>query len=221
MSQIPFDFDPRPALGGEDFLVAPSNAQAVKWVEMWPNWPRPVLVIVGLEGSGKTHLANVFLAQTGARLITPEDLKLGADKALDGQSAVVLEDIQGFVDAGLSDDLFHLYNLAVEDDKKILMTSTQAPARLNIQLKDLSSRLKTATVAEILPPDDALLAALIVKQFSDRQLSINQDVLDYMMSRMNRSFAGVRDLIKAVDTLALAEQRAITKPLVRRVLNPG
>ena len=221
MSQIPFDFDHRPALGGEDFLVAPSNAEAVKWVEMWPNWPRPVLVIVGLAGSGKTHLANVFLAQSQARLLTPEDLKLGADKALDGQTALVLEDIQGFVDAGLSENLFHLYNLAVEDGKKILMTSTQAPARLNIQLKDLSSRLKTATVAEILPPDDALLAALIVKQFSDRQLSINQDVLDYMMSRMNRSFAGVRDLIKAVDTLALAEQRAITKPLVRRVLNPG
>ncbi len=99
------------------------------------------------------------------------------------------------------------------------MTAVQPPARWNVALKDLSSRLNTAQVAEIKPPDDALLAALIVKQFADRQMTVDQDVLSYMLARMERTFAGVRGLISAIDALSLAEKRAITKPLVRRVLD--
>lgn len=218
VSQIPFDFDHRPALGGDDFLVAPSNEEAVRWVELWPNWPRPVLVVVGLEGAGKSHLANVFLAQSGAKTLSPEQLQdVGPDGAWQGAEALVLENVELFIAAGLEENLFHLYNLAEEDEKKILMTARQAPARWGIELKDLSSRLNTSTVAEIKAPDDAFLAALIVKQFSDRQLSVEQEVLAYMMSRMDRSFAGVRSLIQSIDKLALAEKRAITKPLVRRV----
>ena len=218
MSQIPFDFDHRPALGGEDFLVAPSNEEAVRWVELWPNWPHPVLVIIGLEGAGKSHLANVFLTQPGVGVLTPEVLRRkGPDGAWQGHKALVLEDVELFIEAGLEEDLLHVYNLAVEDHKKILMTALKAPARWGIELKDLSSRLNTATVAEIKPADDAFLAALIVKQFADRQLSIEQDVLTYMMSRMDRSFSGVRTLVQSIDKLALAEKRAITKPLVRQV----
>jgi len=219
VTQIPFDFAHRPALNGEDFLVAPSNEEAVKWVELWPNWPQPVLVIVGPKGAGKSHLANVFLAQSEAFVLSPEHFENSdADAVLAGQTAVVVEDVQNFLDAGLEEDLLHLYNLAVEDHKKILMTAEAAPARWAITLKDLSSRLNTATVAEIMPPDDALLTALIVKQFSDRQVNVSQEVLAYMLLRMDRSFQGVGELIRAIDTLSLAEKRAITKPLVRRVL---
>jgi len=217
VAQIPFDFDHRPALGGEDFLVADSNIEAVQWIELWPDWPRPVLVIVGLEGAGKTHLSHVFIGQSGAKVVTPELLaSQGADQVLEGQKALVVEDLQKYLALGLEEDLLHLYNLAVEDEKKILMTALRAPAQLGVKLKDLSSRLNTATIAEIKAPDDAFLAALIVKQFSDRQLSIDQDVLRYMMARMDRSFAGVRSLIHAVDKLALAEKCAITKPFLRR-----
>lgn len=220
MTQIPFDFDHRPALGGEDFLVAPSNGEAVQWVERWPHWPQSVLVISGPNGSGKTHLAHVFQAFSGAALVSPQTLtRDGADGALGAHPALVVEDAEAFVKAGLEEELLHLYNLAVEADTKILMTAVQAPARWGIALKDLSSRLNTAQVTEIKPPDDALLSALIVKQFADRQMTVNQDVLSYMLARMERTFAGVRGLIQAIDALSLAEKRAISKPLVRRVLD--
>jgi len=219
VKQIPFDFDPRPALGGEDFLVAPSNADAVQWVERWPDWPGPVLAIVAPAGAGKTHLANVFQAQTGARLVSVEDLRSQrADGVLVGAPALVLEDVETFLDADLAEELLHLYNLAREEGVKILMTAVRPPSRWAITLKDLSSRLKTAPVAEISPPDDALITALIVKQFADRQLSVDPDVLTYMLARMVRSFSAVRNLIQAIDEHALAQKRRITVPLVREAM---
>lgn len=219
MSQIPFAFDHRPALGGEDFLVAPPNAEAVAWIERWREWPGVALVIVGPKGAGKTHLAHVFQALNSAPAITPDILrKIGADHALADNAAVVLEDVEGFLHVGLDEELLHLYNLADEAGAKVLMTAETPPARWTIALKDLSSRLNTAQVGEIRAPDDALLTALIVKQFADRQLSVDQDVLTYMLARMDRSFAGVRDMVHAVDHAALAQKRAITIPLVRRVL---
>ncbi len=224
MKQIPFDFAPHPALGGEDFLGAPCNADALAWVERWPHWPGGVLVICGPRGSGKTHLAHVFQHVSGAALVDTKALaESGADRVLDGQPALVLEDMEGFFAAhsrlNLEEELLHLYNLAREGDVKILMTAGVAPARWAIGLKDLSSRLNTAQVAEIRMPDDALLAALVVKQFADRQVSVERDVLAYMLSRMERSFAGARALVHAIDETALSQRRAITIPLVRRVLD--
>jgi len=217
--QIPFDFDHRPALGGEDFLVAKPNAEAVAWVERWPDWPGPVLVIAAPIGAGKTHLAHVFQTQSGARMVTRGDLReLRADGVLEESKALILEDVETFITDGQAEEVLHLYNLAREMDVKILMTALTPPSRWGIELKDLSSRLKTAPVAQISPPDDALLTALIVKQLADRQLNVDQDVLTYMLARMERSFAGVRNLIRAVDERALSQKRAITIPLVRQVI---
>ena len=217
--QIPMSFDHRPALSGEDFLVSPSNERAVQWIDSWPNWPGPLLVIVGPTGSGKTHLANVFINTTGAKNISTDDIATnGADNICDGAKALVVENAEKFIERGLDEQLFHLYNTAREYDIRILMTAKSPPARWKIDLKDLSSRLNTAPIAEINPPDDILIAALLLKQFADRQINVGQDIISYLLSRMDRSFSAVRDVVEKTDSLSLSEKRKITIPLVRRVL---
>ncbi len=220
--QIPIPFEHRPALGLDDFLVAAPNADAVAWIDRWPDWPAPAMVICGAEGAGKTHLVNVFLEATRGRLIGPDtiaaddiDTVIGDSRALavDGLDAVVAES------PALEEAVLHLYNLAREADVKLLLTALTPPARWRLSLKDLSSRLNAAPVATINPPDDALLAALLVKQFGDRQIAVSQEVIAYMTSRMTRSFEGARYLVEQVDRLALSEKRAVTIPLVRRVFD--
>lgn len=217
--QLPIPFDHRPALSGDDFLVAPGNADAVAWIDRWPDWPSTFVVIVGPEGSGKTHLANVFMQLSGARTVDADQLVTeGADAALSGAKALVIEDGPALIESGCEELLLHLYNLAREAGIGVLLTAESAPARWPGGLKDLASRLKTAQVAQIRPPDDALLQALLVKQFSDRQLDVGKDVIAYVVARMNRSFEAARRLVAEIDRLALSEKRAITVPLAKRAL---
>lgn len=218
--QLPLAFEPRPALGGEDFLVAPCNAAAVDWLDRWPDWPAPALVIAGEPGAGKTHLAQVFLAMTGGRRL-PLDV-LDDTTAADDAPALVIDDADAVAgDRAREEALFHLYNRLVGTGRRLLLTARTPPARWGIGLPDLASRLKGAPLAEIGRPDDALIQALLVKLFADRQLRVPAEVVQYAASRMERSFAAARSLVEAVDREGLARRRAVTIPLVREVLERG
>ena len=218
-SQLALDFDHRPALGGDDFLVAPPNAEAVGWLDAWPDWPGPALVIFGPAGSGKTHLAHVFRSKSGARPVTADGLAGDDAPALLGDArACLVEDAEDAVARGLEEPLLHLYNHAHESGRHIMLTAKQPPARWEIRLGDLASRLNTAAQAGIGAPDDALITAVLVKQFADRQLKVDEDVISYILTRMERSFDAARRMVGAIDDLALEERRNITVPLVRQVL---
>jgi len=219
VSQLALDFDFRPAFSGEDFLVAPPNAEAVQWLDAWPAWPAPALVIFGPEGSGKTHLAQVFRTISGAIMVSTADLRESQPPSYLGDApAAVLENAEAVLGQGLEEAVLHLYNHLKETGRHLMLTATQPPARWKIGLKDLSSRLNTATLAGIGAPDDALIAAVLVKQFADRQLKVDGEVITYMLARMERSFAAARHLVQSIDALSLAERRNITVPLVRKVL---
>lgn len=215
MAQLPFDYGHRPALGGADFLVAPSNQEAVAWLDRWPQWPGPALALVGPAGSGKTHLANVFQARAGALLLAPA-LLAGASLTdlLGGARAAVLDDAEGAAE----EPFLHLYNRLAERSGHLLFLARQAPARWTITLADLRSRLLAAPVASIAAPDDALLAALLVKLFADRQVPVRDDVVAYLVARIERSFAAAQEAVTALDRASLANHRRITIPLVRTVL---
>lgn len=216
MKQLAFDLPHRPALGGDDFLVAPSNEEAVLWLDRWPDWPSHALAIYGPSGCGKTHLAHVFAAKSKATFLNAGDLTSEAvPDLLVGSASIVLEGAEGGVDETA---LFHLFNATKEADGYLLLTGQAAPARWSVSLPDLTSRLSAIPSVGIGAPDDTLMAAVLVKLFMDRQLTIGEDVVTYLLRHMERSFSAARALVATADSLALAEKRAVTVPLVKKAL---
>jgi len=217
--QLPLVFDLRPAYSGEDFLVADCNRDAVGWIDRWPDWPSPALVVHGPAGCGKSHLAEVFRRKSAARSLDHQ--VLAADEPRDPASADgawIVEDCDAYLSNDAPAPLFHLFNQVREGGGTILLTGRTAAARWPETLADLRSRLNAATSAAIGPPDDQLIAAVVVKLFADRQLRVGVEVVDYALRRMERSFDAARKLVSAVDAAALAERREITVPLVRQVI---
>lgn len=223
--QLTFDFGHRPSLGGDDFLVAPCNADAVAWIDAWPTWPAPALVIHGPPGCGKTHLAGVWRARAAAieipaTSVNPADIA----SALGRAQAAVVEDAERYVaptspngDA-FARGLFHLYNMLAERRGHLLLTARMPVLQWPLALADLRSRLQAAPAAAIDLPDESLTAALLVKLFADRQLKVGDDVLAYLLARMERSFDAARRLVAALDAAALGAKRNVSVPLAGEVL---
>ncbi len=218
--QLALDFPVRPALTGDDFLVAPSNEEAIRWLDAWPDWPAPWVSVHGPGGAGKTHLVQVFLARTGGRALTPGSLD-DAARALIGGGAVqtfALDGVERFLAEDGETALFHLYNVCRETGGHVLATASDAPSVWPFALADLKSRILAAPSAGIRMPDDQLLGALLAKHFTDRQVALRADVLAYLLPRMERSFSAVRDLAILIDGEALALKKPVTVRLVSRLL---
>lgn len=219
-AQLPLDLGHRPALGREDFLVAECNAAAVAWIDRWPDWPGGGLALHGPAGCGKSHLAEVWRGRSGAIRLDAALLAGAEPPQLLGTARACV--IDGLYDSGAArpDErrLLHLYNLMRERGGHVLFAARAAPARWPVALPDLRSRLGALPAVEIGPPDDVLLAAVLVKLFVDRQLAVGADVIDYLARRMERSFEAARRLVAALDREALAAHRRIALPLAREVL---
>lgn len=216
--QLPLDLPHRPALGMEDFLVAECNRAAVAWIDCWPKWPAPLAVICGPEACGKTHLVHVWQARSGAEIIEAAALDGFDPGALSGKFALAIENAGPGLSAQGQRNFLHLYNIAGESGGSLLATARRPPGQWEIAIPDLASRLAAAPVATIGAPDDALLAAVIVKLLSDRQLKVGAEIVTYLIPRIERSFAAVRRVVAAIDSAALAQGRNVTIALVRDVL---
>lgn len=220
VQQIPLDLQHRTALGREDFLIAPSNAAAVGWIDRWPDWPAPLLVLSGPASSGKTHLAAVWRDRAKAEIVRPEMLVLkNAEQIAGAGEHIMIDGVDPWLgERSAETTLFHLYNIFKEEQRSLLVTMRMTPAIADFVIADLASRWRAAPVAVIDAPDDMLLASVLIKLFSDRQLVVSNDVVRYVLPRMERSFAAARDIAALADRLALAEKRRISVPLMRRVL---
>jgi len=223
--QIALVLPPRAALGRDDFFVTPANARALAAIDGWRDWPGGKLALIGPAGSGKTHLAHVWAAESGAPIL-PAAAIAGVDaQALANRGAVVVEDMGALPrDLGAERALLHLHNHLLAEGGRLQMTARDAPARWPNALPDLASRMQATGVATLDPPDDALLSAVLVKLFTDRQVKVPPSVIDYLLSRMERSLAAARDLVARLDAHALAEGHAITRPFTagffRAMLDP-
>lgn len=219
--QLPLDLGHRPALGRDDFLVAPSNEVAVAWIDRWPDWPGPALALFGPPGSGKSHLCQVWLTASDGLAIDPDDVARKQPPELLGDArACALDGIEDRLEGRpeVERSLLHLYNMLAERGGHLLLAGRRAPAAWPVRLADLRSRLTAATAVGLEAPDDALIGAVLVKLFADRQLRVAPEVVRFLTARMERSFEAARDLVGALDRASLADRREITVPLARRVL---
>jgi chromosomal replication initiation ATPase DnaA len=214
MTQLAIDLPHRPAFGRADFLVSECNAAALQWIERWPDWPAPALVLHGAAGSGKSHLAHFWRERTGGVLIAGEELSQAEPNELASRRAVALDDAARAPER----ELLHLYNCCIEAGASLLIIAREAPANWPMVLPDLASRLRAAPSVAIAPPDDAVLAAVLVKHFADRQVRVAPGVVGFLVRRMERSFAAAGALAERLDRLALGAGRPITIVLARRVL---
>ena len=214
--QLTLDFPHRPALGVDDFFISESNRAAVELIDNWPSWPANAAYLEGAAASGKSHLAHVFQAASSAVMLSAESLTSAGLGLLEIGPPLIVEDI----DQGILDEkaLFHLINLSREKEFHILMTGVKGPGQISIDLPDLRSRVRAMPVVRIEAPDEALLRTLLIKQFQDRQLEIEPQLIEYILPRMERSFTGAMRLVERLDQLALSSGRRITQRFAGEVL---
>ncbi len=200
MSQFALPLEYRSADGEADFYISGANAAAVAMLDRLPDWPSRTLIVVGPEGSGKSHLLRLFQGRW------PDEARLFDDADAPGRDEAAM---------------FHAWNAAQSGGPALLVSARTPPGEWNVRLPDLRSRLGAAGIVRIDAPDDALLAEIIAKSFRERGLRVSPIVIEYMVERMERSFAAAASAVAAIDAAALAGQRAVTVPLVREALRLG
>lgn len=219
IKQLAFDLPAQVAWRRDDFFVSPANAVALATIDDWQNWPLRKLMLLGPAGSGKTHLAHLWAEATGAAMVAGADLT-GADlPELANAGAVVVEDAEAVAGNRAAEEaLFHLHNMVVE--RGFLLLTSDHPARdWGITLPDLRSRMDAALVARLESPDDALLSAVLVKLFADRQVMVPPTLIPWLVARMERSLAAARGLVAALDAQALAEGKPISRTMAAALLD--
>ena len=204
------------AMGREDFLRGPSNKAAFDMIDQWPDWPSNWLLLAGPVGAGKSHLARIWQERSRARIVTLVELNESDPTDLVDRGAVVLEDADGAERDETA--LFHLLNAAREAGAYVLITARSWPDGWGVALPDLMSRLRLTTPLEIFEPDDELLRSVLVKLFADRQLAPDPSVIEYIVTRMERSIAAALTIVEAIDREALARRRVITRPFASTIM---
>lgn len=220
MKQLTLEIEPRPALGREDFLVSPGNRAAVEWIDRWPEWPAPSLALAGPAGSGKSHLAQVWRGHSRALALQGADLLRPLPSLPENMHHCLVDEADRLAGhAAGEENLFHIYNRLSQQAGHLLLVGRSLPMRWPLAMPDLRSRLATAVPVELAMPDDALMQALLVKLFSDRQLLPGRGVIEFLVMRMERSYAAARRIVSEIDARALEERREVRLPLARTVLN--
>ncbi len=213
--QLPLPLPALSAQGAADFLVADSNAEAVRWLDAWPDWPGGGLLLYGPTASGKSHLAAIWADR--ARAGTVPAAELTRAKALDLNAAIVVDDIDDLADPAA---LFHLINTAQARGLSFLLIARRPAAAWTTGLADLDSRLRALPAVGLHAPDDALLSGLAAKLFADRQITVPDTVIAFMLIHLERSCAAIATAVEQLDRASLAQRRKVTRQLAQDVLTP-
>ena len=214
--QLTFRWPHSPSFAREDFLAAPSNRDALSAIELWPNWAGRMLILVGPEGAGKSHLGTIWAGMSGAVTLHGEELNEQSVEACARAYALLLENADR---ATQTEPLFfHVVNTALQNDVWLLLTCRAAPDAWGIKTPDLLSRLRLAPVVRLAAPDIELTEAVLFKLFSDRQLQVDPHVITHIALRIERSLGVAREIVAALDNEALTQGRRITRAMAREAL---
>jgi chromosomal replication initiation ATPase DnaA len=215
--QLIFDLPHRPALGVEDFLISQSNRAAADIVDRWPGWPQASVLVVAPARAGKTHLGNVWRLKSGAARLQASVLNEADVETASARNALLVEDLH----IGVGDEraLFHLLNLVREHKLSMLLTSRVPAGELGVNLPDLRSRLRALPFVTIAPPDEALLKAVLVKHFMDRQLVVEPHIIGHIALHMERSMEAAASIVAEIDRAAMASHRKVTRALAAEILS--
>jgi chromosomal replication initiation ATPase DnaA len=212
-SQLPLDLPVEAALERDDLIVTKANSMAVEMIDNWPHWPGSLVVLAGPPGSGKSHIASVWSAMSGASVLDMASLDASAPpKGIN----LVLEDASA--GAIPEEALFHVLNHVRAEGGHCIITSREWPLAWGVKLPDLASRLRASQLVELSEPDDALLCAVMVKLFADRQVVAPPHVISWLAARMERSLDAARTLVAEIDREALARGVRISRPIAAEVL---
>lgn len=214
--QLILDLPVRTSLDRGDFFVSDVNRLALARLEGPTTWPNGKLVLVGPEGAGKTHLAHIWAEQETARLIRPPDLERLDIGSI--EESVALDDADR-IEGGAERALLHLHNQLAASGHCLLLTARHAPRQWEVRLPDLKSRMEATDIVRIDAPDEALLAAVLMKLFADRQNTVTPSAINWLTRHMDRSFAEAQRIVAAIDARALAERRKVTRDLAAEVLD--
>ena len=210
--QLRLCFEHTPASGAEDFMPGSSNREALAWLARWPDWPGPALLLHGPPGCGKSHLARIWLERTGGGWLAHAGLAT-ADPCQ--RRTWVLDDAEP---VGDETALLSFYNRLRERGGHLLLTARRPVGAWTLRLPDLASRLRATPAVAIGPPDDALLGAVLLKLFADRQLVVSEAVIEYLVRHMERSFDAAQATVAGLDAASLRQRRPITVALARSLL---
>ena len=215
LNQLLLNFNVKQNFSYDDFYVSKSNFFAFKLIEKWPRWEKNILNIYGEKFSGKTHLSNIFQHKNNAKKIIAKNLNSDVLKELKLYENIILED---FENNSEEKTLYSLFNLVDQDNKFLIINSILPINEIKFQLEDLKSRSKNCLFAKINGPDDEVMLALILKNYSDRQIYIEKNLIDYVIKRIDRSYSKISQFIYKIDELSLKKKKPIDLKTIKEII---
>jgi len=214
--QLTFNFPFKKSYSSQDFYVASNNFNAFTLIESWPKWEKKIVNLAGEKYSGKTHLSNIFKKKSNALYLYSNNIEDKILKKIKLSNSIIIEDLEESFDEKL---LYSIFNLVEQDNKYLLISSKKPIDTMKFTLPDLVSRLKNCIIATIEKPDDELIYAIILKSFSDRQIKLDNKIIDYIIKRIARSYSKMHEFIYKIDELSLKKKKSINFKIIKEIIN--
>ena len=215
LNQLLLNFNFKKSFNDHDYYVSDSNYFAFNIVDKWPKWEKKILNISGEKFSGKTHLANIFKLKSSALFLNETEISNEIFKKIKLYESIIIDEFSNTVDENL---IYSIFNLVDQDSKYLLINSEIPLSEINFKLPDLVSRSKNSLQARINPPDDELIFAIILKNFSDRQIKLEKQIIEFIVNRVERSYGKISEFIYKVDELSLKKKKPINLKTIKEIL---